>query len=79
MRNFQEAILSKDGMTSEAALLYMRGLYLLNGGTTEDFLEMNGEDIMLMYSAYMADEARRMRDLAEVMALIAGKQLQEVY
>lgn len=79
MRLFQEAILSTNGMTAEAAILFMYGEYLRHGGKREDFLDMTGEDIQIMYSAYMATEARTMRRNAEAMAAIAGKKLEEVY
>lgn len=79
MRLFQEAILSTNGMTAEAATLFMYGEYLRHGGKREDFMDLTGEDIQLMYSAYMATEARTMRRNAEAMAAIAGKELREAY
>ena len=42
-------------------------------------MDLTGEDIQLMYSAYMATEARTMRRNAEPMAAIAGKELREAY
>ena len=76
MRLFQEAILSTNGMTAEAAALFMYGEYLRHGGRREDFMDLTGEDIQLMYSA---TEARTMRRNAEAMAAIAGKELREAY
>ena len=79
MRLFQEAILSTNGMTAEAAALFMYGEYLRHGGKREDFMDLTGEDIQMMYSAYMATEARTMRRNAAAMAAIAGKELREAY
>ena len=45
MRLFQEAILSTNGMTAEAAALFMYGEYLRHGGRREDFMDLTGEDI----------------------------------
>lgn len=79
MRNFQEAILSTGGMTTDAAVLMMYGEYLKNGGKREDFMDLSMEDIQIMYSVYMTDELRAMKRMTEAIAAIAGKELQEVY
>lgn len=79
MRNFQEAILSTGGMTTDAAVLMMYGEYLKNGGKREDFMDLSMEDVQIMYSVYMTDELRAMKRMTEAIAAIAGKELQEVY
>lgn len=71
--------MSTEGMTSEAAVLFMRGVYIMNGGDPERFDELTYEDITQMYVAYMATEARQARIAAENNAAIMGRTLEESF
>lgn len=67
MNLLREAIASDGAMSGEAAVLYARGLYYLNGGTKEGFDSFNEEDVAMILAV---DEGMRARDVKMRMAMM---------
>lgn len=60
---FYKALASGDTVSPEMAFKQTYGLYLLHGGTPEGFDELQGDDVQLMYTSYMATRVYERREL----------------
>lgn len=58
-------------MSGEMARLYARGVYLLRGGSSKDFDDLNDEDIQLMLAV---DDGMRMRQVKVLMSMFGVKE-----
>ena len=47
----------------DTSLMYTYGLYLLNGGTSEDFMSMSDDDIQAMYTSAIARDKILAKDI----------------
>lgn len=54
-------------MDGDSALLFAYGIYLSNGGTPSEFMEMSLEDIQIMFTAYMGAQKRAARSVVGAM------------
>jgi len=59
MTELFEAVAGGKPVTDFGAQAYMYGLYLSNGGTPSAYMEMDQDDLDLMFIAYSAQEAHR--------------------
>lgn len=57
-------------MGGEAALMYAYGLYLLNGGSKRDFMDLNEEDVATMLAV---DDGIRTRRVKAIKAFFGGR------
>jgi len=77
MAELFEAIASGKPVTEFGARAYMYGIYLSNGGTPDAYMEMDDDDIDLMYIAYSATEAHRhnrwMEGLIKIIKALFGE------
>ena len=59
-----------DEMTDEEAYLMAYGIYLLNGGRKEDFLDLTPDDVQIMTHTHAGLEGRKLRYIA---TMLGGK------
>lgn len=67
LRLFEEAASGKSTLDGDSALLFAYGIYLSNGGTPSEFMEMSLEDIQIMFTAYMGAQKRAARSVVGAM------------
>lgn len=58
LRLFEEAASGRTPLEGDAALLYIYGIYLSNGGKPDDFMDLTLEDIQIMFTAYFGSQKR---------------------
>lgn len=77
MRELFEAVASGKPVSDLGTQIYMYGIYLSNGGTPEGYLQMDDDDLRLMYIAHSALEAHRhnrwMEGLIKIVQALFGK------
>jgi len=77
MMDLMEAIAKGQPVSPLGARMYMYGMYLANGGTPDDYFNMDEDDLDMMYIAFNATEAHRhnrwMEGLSKfIKALVGG-------
>lgn len=58
MRTYSETIASR-GIEGDAAYMAAYGIYLMNGGRPDDFLDFTPDDVQIMLSTYMGLQKRQ--------------------
>ena len=59
----------KDSHDNDTLMLTVYGNYLMNGGTHEGFMELNEDDVQIMYIVH---ESERVKNLNALLKSIAG-------
>ena len=67
MRVFERAVVSEEGVSAETAILEVYGMYLMNGGTREGFLELTDDEIQMMYTSYFGNQRAIVLALGKMM------------
>jgi len=77
MTGLFEAVASGKPLSGLGVDMYAYGMYLSNGGTPEGFMQMDRDDIDMMYIAHSALEAHRhkrwMEGLVKIFQALFGK------
>ena len=77
MKELFEAVASGKPVSDLGAQMYMYGIYLSHGGTPEGYLDMDQDDLDLMYLSHSALEAHRhnrwMEGLVSIFQALFGK------
>lgn len=68
----EDAVL-RDQMSPDTILVYTYGRYLLHGGDPEKFLDMNSDDIQLMYIADVLYQQKSTQDMLAGIVKVLGK------
>lgn len=63
MRVFAQAV-AEGTADGDAALMMAYGVYLMNGGRREDFMELTADDVQIMLTTYLGTQARQASRLA---------------
>lgn len=71
MKLLEQAVM-EDNLSSETLPFYLYGLYLSQGGSKEDFMNLNSEDLQLLYLAHEGDRVRFVRDMSKLIAKMFG-------
>lgn len=78
MRELFDSVAEGKPLTEFGAQAYMYGVYLEHGGTPSGYMEMDRDDLDLMFLAHSALEAHRhnrwMEGLIKIIQAIFGKQ-----
>ena len=76
MRNLYESVASGKPLSTDGLRLFMYGIYLSNGGTPEDYMTLDDDDLDAMYIAYSAEKAHEhnqwMEGLVDIVKAIFG-------
>ena len=67
LRLFEEAASGKSSLDGDSAMLFAYGIYLSNGGTPSDFMDLSVEDIQIMFTAYMGAQKRAAKSMIGAM------------
>ena len=69
--NYERQLSSDENISDEAATIAAYGIYLMHGGTKENFMKLNPNDIQTIYSTYTAMEkantTRMMKGICEIL------------
>lgn len=71
MMVFEDAVIN-DTMSGDAAFLYTYGLFLANGGTYNQFMDMDWDDVQLMYYAQEITRRKTVKETIEGVARLFG-------
>lgn len=69
------AIITGDGVSPQIAFAQAYGLYLMNGGTPEGFMQLTEDDIQIMYTSYMSTLVNNRRELMKDIVKVLEKML----
>lgn len=75
MRILGEALLKGDDLSHDQSFLYAYGIYLMNGGTPDDFMDMTPWDVQVMLTAYTASVANDRNEMLKGIATIASEMM----
>jgi hypothetical protein len=77
MSQLFEAVASGKPLSALGTEMYMYGIYLSHGGTPEGYLQMDQDDLDMMYIAHSALEAHRhkrwMEGLVKIFQALFGR------
>lgn len=66
--------MAKGEPSPEATALAAYGIYLMNGGRKEDYMDLNRDDIQLIYTTYAAYQNQLIHRLTDIIVKIFGGQ-----
>ena len=76
MRNLYENIATGRPLSTAGIRLFMYGIYLSNGGTPDNYMELDDDDLDAMYVAYSAEKAHEhnqwMEGMIEIIKAMFG-------